>query len=162
MKYILILLLSMNVYGNIEYPFDDDYELTSKFTDTLANTETEFDKEAVSDKGAYGMFQILPIACEDAGVDCGENHKPSYEKQYKVMSHYVKKWFEKTGCIYKTLFIYNQGRRNFIKHERKTGGNYDYKTHKYVKKFIRKYKEYDKIVGFMKWRKGAIPVWKKE
>ena len=165
---IILIFLSFNLSANIEYPFDENGDLTDRFVTSLAYAESTFRHNVVSNKGAYGYFQILPIACEDANndldedIDCGKDHKPDYDTQFKVMSHNIKKWFKKTGDIYKTLYIYNQGRGNFIANENKTNGEYDYSEHKYVRKVVKAYEMYDKIYGYQKTKYGYMPVMREQ
>ncbi len=160
MKYLLIII-SFNLHAF--YPFDDNGDVEVAFSEAIAFVESSFIKDARSHVNAYGYYQITPIACKDAKIDCGKDHKPSFETQLQVMNHFVKKWFKKTGCIYKTMYIYNNGRGNFIKNQ-----HLDFEKEFYVNKIIaylkasqtRPYDFYKDIKGFKRTKTGAKIIWR--
>ena len=166
-----MIISCISVYGylfyiNYKYPFSykeiiiencDKYDFEYDFIASLINAESGFNKDAISNKGAVGLMQIMPKTAEFV---CEKiNEKYDYEKlkepnfNIKIGTYYLKYLKTKFENKIVILCAYNAGEGvvgNWLKNkEYSTDGKTLIKipyssTNSYVEKILKTQKIYKK------------------
>lgn len=110
------------VYFNFKYPlffkaeileYSKKYDLSCEFIASVINAESGFNKNAVSNKGAVGLMQIMPKTAQYIAQKLGEEY--SYENLFEPKTNirygvyylcYLKQKFEDEQVV---LCAYNAG-----------------------------------------------------
>lgn len=110
------------VYSNFRYPlsfkaeileYSKKYDLSCEFIASVINAESGFNKNAVSNKGAVGLMQIMPKTAQYIAQKLGEEY--SYENLFEPKTNirygvyylcYLKQKFEDEQVV---LCAYNAG-----------------------------------------------------
>jgi len=116
--------------------YSQEIGFDSKLAMAVGFTESCFDTKAVSKVGAQGVMQLMPTTAKQLGV----GNSFSARQNIKGGINYLKKMYVLfNGNIKKTLAAYNAGPSNVKKYN----GIPPFKeTQRYVKKVLKKYKEY--------------------
>lgn len=131
----------MKAVAHSVYEESQQYEIDYRLALAVMETESNFDHDAVSNKGARGLFQIKPslakYIAKDAGVKYkGEEclHEP--EKNIKLGVYHLSKLVENFKSLPTALYAYNAGENRLknrtVKNEPKTA---------FTKKVLKKYEK---------------------
>lgn len=137
----------------------DKYSIDYALVFSIINTESGFNKNAKSSKGAMGLMQIMPqtanFIAQNLQVDFVEKNlfEPKINIAFGV--YYLDYLFQKFNSVNAVICSYNAGEtvvRNWLKDKKYSsdGVNLDVipypETNNYLNKVIKNYKVYKKII----------------
>lgn len=142
-------------YADYVNHYSNEYDIGSELVLAIINTESGFDRFAVSNRGAIGLMQIVPATANFIANDLNienfdENMLYDAETNIKFGCYYLAYLFEKFESVDKVLFAYNAGEgtlNNFIS---ESGGAFDLQkveieeTKNYIKRVKKSYNHYKK------------------
>lgn len=173
-KLFLVVLIVIGIFNykdilKIIYPlkyeeyivkYSHEYDLDPNFVAAVIKTESNFENDAVSHRGAYGLMQIMPDTADWINYQMG-NKEISYDRLYdpeiniKMGCWYLDNLsLEFNGDLSLILAAYNGGRGNvqkWLKDEEfsKDGENLHNipfkETREYVEKVDKNYDMYKKL-----------------
>ena len=124
----------------------------------IIKAESNFNENAVSNKGATGLMQLMPTTAIQLGrtinVDCNEENLKDVDININLGVKYISNLIEKYNNIEVALSAYNAGTGNvdnwiekgIIKKDGSDVENIPYKeTNNYVRKILRDYKIYKQL-----------------
>ena len=124
----------------------------------IIKAESNFNENAVSNKGATGLMQLMPTTAIQLGktinVDCNEENLKNIDININLGVKYISNLIEKYNNIEVALSAYNAGtgnvdnwiERGIIKKDGSDVENIPYKeTNNYVRKILRDYKIYKQL-----------------
>jgi SPBc2 prophage-derived uncharacterized transglycosylase yomI len=111
--------------------YSNEYKMNPYLILAVMNTESHFNHSTVSKAGARGLMQLMPFNFREFNVN------NSIEGNIKGGILHLKRDYEKTGSITKTLICYNAGCGRLKNDEWKE----IQETREYIPKVIKKYKK---------------------
>ncbi len=80
----------------------------------VINTESRFNKDAISSKGAVGLMQVLPSTAEELAVACGLDEFDLQNPSDNIIigTYYISKLYERFEDLETALCAYNAGPTN--------------------------------------------------
>ena len=164
---IIFIIVYKNYILKIFYPikFEDIvnkysklYEVDKNLIFAVIKSESKFDSEANSHKGAKGLMQVMDETAIDISIELGEEEKEinllDPETNIKIGTKYLKNLIDKYNNINIALIAYNAGIGNVDKWIedgtiKKDGSNVEAvpfkETNNYVRSIINNYKIYQEI-----------------
>ena len=138
--------------------YSNEYEMDSNLIFAIIKAESNFDQEAVSNKEAKGLMQLMyPTAIDVAKIlDLEINEEKVLDPEYNIMlgTKYISMLFNKYQNVALALAAYNAGSGNVdkwiaegtINADGNNIENIPYKeTNNYVRKILRDYEIYKEI-----------------
>ena len=111
------------------------YGLPEKFVSSVARTESAYQINAVSHKGAIGVMQLMPGTAKDLGVD-PHDVRQNIEGGTKLLRDLLVQYQNDPDQVRKALAAYNAGPGAVAKY----GGIPPYReTQQYVEKVLKNY-----------------------
>ncbi len=141
-------------YESILEKYIQKYDLEKELVFAVINTESRFDKNAVSNKGAIGIMQIMPDTGQWLSEKMGfEEFKPSdlynIEKNVDIGCFYLSYLIDKFKDEKLALCAYNAGATNVYRwldnEEYSLNGNIHTIPFKETEKYIKKINFYKKV-----------------
>ncbi len=129
--------LTKNPYAAMFVEVGRRYKLSSRFLASIAETESNFEPWARSNKGAIGLMQVMPATAERYGVDPSELYDPltSLDVGAQFLSHLRERY---DGDVVLMLAAYNAGESAV----ERFGGVPPYlETQTYIRRVHRSYQE---------------------
>jgi len=92
----------------------DTYEISPQMIIALIETESSFDKNAISEKGAVGLMQVLPSTAADVARDLkieweGDHQLHDPELNIEMGACYLNQLIDRFGDVDLALAAYNMG-----------------------------------------------------
>lgn len=158
----ILKIIYPKTYKEIVETYAEQYNLEENLIFAVIKAESNFDVEAVSNKGAKGLMQLMEETAKDvikqSKIDLditkiGEELLNA-ENNIKIGTKYLASLLEKYGNAEVALAAYNAGignvnnwiEKGIIKDDGSDIENIPYKeTNMYVRKILRDYKIYKKI-----------------
>ena len=138
--------------------YSEQYSVDKNLIYAIIKAESNFNENAISNKGATGLMQLMPATAIQLGktmnVDCNEENLKDVDININLGVKYISNLIEKYNNIEVALCAYNAGTGNvdnwiekgIIKKDGSDIENIPYKeTNNYVRKILRDYKIYKKI-----------------
>ena len=113
------------------WKYSNEYKINPYLVLAVMNTESYFNHSTVSSAGARGLMQLMPFNFKEFNVN------NSIEGNIKGGILHLKRDYESTGSITKTLVCYNAGCSR-LKNDKWKGIK---ETREYIPKVIKKYKK---------------------
>ena len=113
------------------WKYSNEYKINPYLVLAVMNTESHFNHSTVSSAGARGLMQLMPFNFKEFGVN------NSIEGNIKGGILHLKRDYEKTGSLTKTLICYNAGCGRLKNDQWKEIKE----TREYIPKVIKKYKK---------------------
>ncbi len=149
-------------YQEIVSIYAKDYEIEENLIYALIKSESNFNKDAVSNKGAVGLMQLMENTAKDVirsnnliiNTNDLTNELLNVTNNINIGTKYISTLLEKYGNKEVALAAYNAGtgtvdnwiNKNIIKADGSDIENIPYKeTNNYVRKILRDYKIYQKL-----------------
>lgn len=166
---VILIITLIYLFFEIKYPliYEDDIRanatknnLETSFVAAIINTESGFNKDAKSPRGAEGLMQIMPktavFVAKKFNIDFEDNNLFDAQKNIEIGCQYLRYLFDKFGDKRTVLFAYNSGEGNvatWLKVDDFSSNgttllNCPYaETNEYVKKVIKAQKYYKKKIS---------------
>lgn len=109
----------------------DKYSLDPSLISAVIKTESAFDSQAISRKGAMGLMQLMPGTARDMGVDNPFDPDENIEGGARYLKHLVDKY---NGDLTRALAAYNAG-----PHRVETSSQLPNETRDYIRKVYSHY-----------------------
>ena len=145
-------------YEEYVLKYSEQYSVDKNLIYAIIKAESNFNENAVSNKGATGLMQLMPTTAIQLGrtinVDCNEENLKDVDININLGVKYISNLIEKYNNIDVALSAYNAGTGNvdnwiekgIIKKDGSDVENIPYKeTNNYVRKILRDYKIYKKL-----------------
>ncbi len=155
-------ILKKNIYPN-KYEgyvesYSQKYNVEKNLVFAIIKAESNFDENAISNKGATGLMQIMPSTANEIAknikIDYNEIDLKKADTNINIGVKYISILIEKYGNKEVALAAYNAGTGNIdnwiekgiIKKDGTDIENIPYKeTNNYVRKILRDYKIYESL-----------------
>lgn len=157
------------MYKKLKYPvcyfelvmhYSAEYSLDPSLVIAIINSESGFEVNAKSVKGAVGLMQIMPatakaIANELKYINFSEEDLYNPKLNIEFGCFYLSYLFDKFGSEDEVLFAYNAGEGTLLNYLKTSGGSFDVKvldfpeTVQYIKRVKSAKKYYTKVI---KWQ----------
>jgi len=130
--------------ANIIFEESNKYQMDPLLVTSVICTESSFDLNAKSNKGAIGLMQLKPSTAEyiadmiDYDFDLRQNELTDYQHNIVLGINYLKHLIDKFGTVEKGLIAYNIGEWKLhqkIKNGEKIPQRYYNKINEHYKKF---------------------------
>lgn len=155
-------ILGRNIYPNKyeEYVenYSKKYNVEKNLVFAIIKSESNFNENAISSKGATGLMQLMPSTASEVAkniqLDCSEINLKQADININLGVKYISTLLEKYGNKEVALAAYNAGTGNIdnwiekgiIKSDGSDIENVPYKeTNNYVRKILRDYIIYEKL-----------------
>jgi len=152
---LMIKMLYKKEYSEYVSRYSQEYNVNENLIYALIKAESNFEAEAVSNKNAQGLMQLMPSTAEDvankSGIELTEENILEPEININIGTKYISTLLEKYECVEIALAAYNAGSGNvdkwiangIIKADGSDIENIPFKeTNNYVRKIMRDYKIY--------------------
>ena len=152
---LMIKNLYKKEYSEYVNKYSQKYEVDENLIYALIKAESNFDAEAISNKNAQGLMQLMPSTAEDiakkGGIELTEENILEPDVNINLGTRYISTLLEKYECVEVALAAYNAGSGNVdkwidngtIKADGSDIENIPFKeTNTYVRKIMRDYKIY--------------------
>ena len=151
----MIKILYKKEYSEYVIKYSQEYNMDENLIYALIKAESNFDAEAVSNKNAQGLMQLMYSTAEEVadkiGIKLTEENILNPEINIQIGTKYISILLEKYECIEIALAAYNAGignvdkwiEKGIIKADGSDIENIPFKeTNMYVRKIMRDYKIY--------------------
>lgn len=155
---LMIKILYKKEYSEYVSKYSKEYGVEENLIYALIKAESNFNKEAVSNKNAQGLMQLMYSTAEDVakqnGIELSEENILEPEINIKIGTKYLATLLEKYECKEIAIAAYNAGSGNvdkwiengIIKADGSDIEKIPFKeTNNYVRKILRDYKIYEVI-----------------
>ena len=159
-KYIVTLTKYKKEYSEYVSKYSQEYGVEEDLIYALIKAESNFDANAISNKNAKGLMQLMYSTAEEiankSGIELTEENILDPDTNINIGTKYISNLLEKYNCIEVALAAYNAGSGNVdkwikngtIKSDGSDIENIPYKeTNTYVRKIMRDYKIYTQLEG---------------
>lgn len=157
---LTIKILYKKEYSEYVSKYSQEYNVDENLIYALIKAESNFQADAVSNKNALGLMQLMPSTAEEVANKnkielTGENILEP-DVNINIGTKYISTLLEKYECVEVALAAYNAGIGNvdkwiesgIIKSDGSDIENIPFKeTNTYVRKIMRDYKIYEKGTG---------------
>lgn len=163
---VILIIILIYLFFEIKYPlkYENDIrvnatknKLETSFVAAIINTESGFNKDAKSPRGAEGLMQLLPTTADFVankfGIEFEDKNLFDAQKNIEIGCQYLRYLFDKFGDKRTVLFAYNSGEGNVVTwlkiHDYSDDGKtlttcpYN-ETNNYVQKVLKAEKHYKK------------------
>ena len=147
-------------YSEYVSKYSQEYGVEEDLIYALIKAESNFDANAISNKNAKGLLQLMYSTAEEiankSGIELTEENILDPDTNINIGTKYISNLLEKYNCIEVALAAYNAGSGNVdnwikngtIKSDGSDIENIPYKeTNTYVRKIMRDYKIYTQLEG---------------
>lgn len=158
----LLKIVYPKTFKEVVYVYTEKYNLDENLIFAVIKAESNFNKEAISNKGAIGLMQLMEKTAEDVArknnIDIDyDNMRDELKNVYnniEIGSCYLANLMQKYQNVELSLAAYNAGTGNvdkwiedgIITKDGKNIENIPYKeTNNYVRKILRDYKIYQNL-----------------
>jgi len=155
---LMIKVLYKKEYSEYVSKYSEQYEVDENLIYALIKAESNFEADAVSNKNAMGLMQLMPATAEEIAekieVEITENNLLDPDVNINLGTKYISILLEKYECVEVALAAYNAGIGNVdkwidngtIKADGSNIENIPFKeTNTYVRKIMRDYKIYNEM-----------------
>lgn len=152
---LMIKLLYKKEYSEYVSKYSQEYGVDENLIYALIKAESNFDANAVSNKNAQGLMQLMYSTAKDvakkSGIELTEENILDPETNINIGTKYIATLLEKYECVEVALAAYNAGSGNVdkwiangtIKADGSDIENIPFKeTNTYVRKIMRDYEIY--------------------
>ena len=152
---LMIKILYKKEYSEYVIKYSQEYNVDENLIYALIKAESNFDANAVSNKNAQGLMQLMPATAEEVanknGIELTEKNILEPDVNINIGTKYISTLLERYECIEVALAAYNAGIGNVdkwiengtIKSDGFDIENIPFKeTNNYVRKIMRDYKIY--------------------
>lgn len=158
---LAILTAYVKLFFPVDYmpiikKYGKEYEVDVSLVLAIINTESRFDKSAVSKKGAVGLMQLMPATAEFVASTLGEafDKKSLFneETNIKYGIYYLHYLFCKYNEVNDVLFCYNAGEGVYLNFINENNGTFDKdkieikETKNYINKVNRDRQVYEYLI----------------
>lgn len=156
---ILVVICCFLVFYPVKYQkivtkYCEMYNLEPALIYAMINTESRFDRRAVSNVGACGLMQIMPTTSEEIAEKLGEDDFDIFDVETNIQfgCYYIRYLIDRYNDIVLGLSAYNAGPSNVDNWIKSgfSGKKEDIpvkQTRNYVKKVLRSRKIYKSILS---------------
>ena len=147
-----VFLFSGFNYKKLAVAYAKRYDVSAKLVISIMKTESGFDKNAVSKKGAVGLMQILPTTAEYISKKLGYSAEFDLfepETNVKFGTYYLKYLIDKFKSEDIAICAYNAGEGTVVKWGLNDGFSLDKIKYKETLNYYRKVKFYKKLYGII-------------
>ena len=157
-KKLMMKILYKKEYSEYVNKFSQEYNVEENLIYALIKAESNFEADAVSNKNAQGLMQLMPSTAEEVAdkndIELTEDNILEPEININIGTIYISTLLKKYDCIEVALAAYNAGIGNVdkwidngtIKADGSDIENIPFKeTNTYVRKIMRDYEIYKKI-----------------
>ncbi len=154
----MIKILYKKEYSEYVTKYSQEYNVDENLIYALIKAESNFQADAVSNKNALGLMQLMPSTAEEVatknGIELTEENILEPDTNINIGTKYISTLLEKYECIEIALAAYNAGSGNVdkwidngtIKSDGSDIENIPFKeTNMYVRKIMRDYKIYSEL-----------------
>ena len=147
-------------YSEYVSKYSQEYGVEEDLIYAWIKAESNFDANAISNKNAKGLMQLMYSTAEEiaykSGIELTEENILDPDTNINIGTKYISNLLEKYNCIEVALAAYNAGSGNVdkwikngtIKSDGSDIENIPYKeTNTYVRKIMRDYKIYTQLEG---------------
>ena len=155
---LMIKVLYKKEYSEYVTKYAQEYNVDENLIYALIKAESNFEVDAVSNKDAQGLMQLMYSTAEDVakknGIELTEENIIEPDINIKIGTKYISILLEKYECVEVALAAYNAGSGNVdkwiangtIKADGSDIENIPFKeTNNYVRKILRDYKIYNEL-----------------
>ena len=155
---LMIKILYKKEYSEYVTKYSQEYNVDENLIYALIKAESNFQAEAVSNKNALGLMQLMPTTAEEIanknGIELTEKNILEPDININIGTKYISTLLEKYECVEVALAAYNAGIGNvnkwiesgIIKSDGSDIENIPFKeTNTYVRKIMRDYKIYKEL-----------------
>ena len=155
---LTIKILYKKEYSEYVSKYSQQCNVDENLIYALIKAESNFDADAVSNKNAQGLMQLMPATAEDVAnkndIELTEKNILEPEININIGTKYISTLLERYECVEVALAAYNAGIGNvdkwiengIIKADGSDIENIPFKeTNTYVRKIMRDYKIYSEI-----------------
>lgn len=155
---LMIKILYKKEYSEYVSKYSQEYGVDEKLIYALIKAESNFNANAVSNKNAQGLMQLMYSTAKDvakkSGIELTEENILEPEININIGTKYISTLLEKYECVEVALAAYNAGSGNVdkwiangtIKADGSDIENIPFKeTNTYVRKIMRDYEIYSKF-----------------
>ena len=152
---LTIKILYKKEYSEYVTKYSQEYNVDENLIYALIKAESNFQADAVSNKNALGLMQLMPSTAEEVanknGIELTEENILEPDTNINIGTKYISTLLEKYECVEIALAAYNAGIGNvnkwiengIIKSDGSDIENIPFKeTNTYVRKIMRDYKIY--------------------
>lgn len=124
---VILIIIFIFLFFEIKYPLKFQNEineyaaknnLEASFVAAIINTESGFNKDAKSPRGAEGLMQLLPTTADFVankfGIEFEDKNLFDAQKNIEIGCQYLRYLFDKFGDKRTVLFAYNSGEGNVV------------------------------------------------
>jgi len=155
---LMIKMLYKKDYSEYVIKYAEEYEVDENLIYALIKVESNFEVDAVSNKDAQGLMQLMYSTAEDVAkknnIELTEENILDPDININIGTKYISTLLNKYQCVEVALAAYNAGSGNVdkwiangtIKADGSNIENIPFKeTNNYVRKILRDYKVYNEI-----------------
>lgn len=155
---LMIRQMYKKEYSEYVIKYSQEYGVEEELIYAIIKAESNFKPDAVSNKNAQGLMQLMYATAEEVaqknGIELNEENILEPEINIKIGTKYISELLEKHECMEVALAAYNAGSGNvdkwikegIIKADGSDIENIPFKeTNTYVRKILRDYKIYQEI-----------------
>ena len=155
---LMIKVLYKKDYSEYVTKYAQEYEVDENLIYALIKAESNFDADAVSNKDAQGLMQLMYSTAEDVakknGIELTEDNILEPDININIGTKYISTLLNKYECVEVVLAAYNAGSGNVdkwiangtIKADGSDIENIPFKeTNNYIRKIMRDYKIYSEL-----------------
>ena len=152
---LMIKVFYKKEYSEYVNKFSQEYNVEENLIYALIKAESNFEANAVSNKNAQGLMQLMPSTAEDvakkSGIELTEENILEPDTNINIGTKYIATLLDKYECVEVALAAYNAGSGNVdkwikngvIKSDGSDIENIPFKeTNNYVRKILRDYEIY--------------------
>ncbi len=145
-------------YSEYVTKYSEEYGVEEELVYAIIKAESNFDPDAVSNKNAQGLMQLMYATAEEvaqkSGIELTKGNILDPEININIGTKYISRLLEKYECVEVALAAYNAGSGNVdkwikdgvIQSDGSDIENIPFKeTNTYVRKIMRDYKIYQEI-----------------
>jgi len=153
---LMIKILYKKEYSEYVSKYSQEYNVDENLIYALIKAESNFEADAVSNKKALGLMQLMPATAEEVAdkidIQLTEDNILEPDININIGTKYISTLLEKYECVEVALAAYNAGIGNvdkwiengIIKADGSDIENIPFKeTNTYVRKILRDYKIYN-------------------
>ena len=157
---LMIKTLYKKDYSEYVIKYSQKYEVDENLIYALIKAESNFKADAISNKNAQGLMQLMFATAEEVanknGIELTEENILNPDININIGTKYISILLEKYECVELAIAAYNAGignvdkwiEKGIIKSDGSDIENIPFKeTNTYVRKIMRDYKIYEKRTG---------------
>lgn len=161
-KILMVLIIILIVFLNFNYPlfYNEEVELYSEIFQvdkyliySIIKAESNFDKNATSEKNAKGLMQLLDSTAEEIFIELkvSDEYRDLYNPESNIMAgtYYISKLLDNYGDYDKAVAAYNSGIGNVNQWNMAEGDFRDNILFKETENYLNKVERFHKTYKFL-------------